>query len=266
MGLFVWLCLYTLSFSCCVVGNDAGLEAGQSAEYLGRGYSSDHGSNTRTVVREVTLTRSGPNPLQGGIRRNPGAPEHHLSRKLEEDDMIYTLPDDPDDQPMEERDEHRNSMEQAYLSRQSSKHQHSLQTLGGSNSVRPRIYHRSNRDYNQRDPQNNVNINDNIQTGDSDTEEDNDANAGDISDIRNRKFDTSKPPRRKSKDKYKTDSITRTKQGYSRKLPNGLIIGVKKGGTRALLEFLRIHPDIRAPGPEPHFFDRNYEKGLDWYR
>ena len=51
-----------------------------------------------------------------------------------------------------------------------------------------------------------------------------------------------------------------------KKLPNAIIIGVKKGGTRALLEFLRIHPDIRAPGPEPHFFDRNYHLGLEWYR
>jgi len=51
-----------------------------------------------------------------------------------------------------------------------------------------------------------------------------------------------------------------------RRLPQAIIIGVKKGGTRALLEFLRIHPDVRAPGPEVHFFDRNYERGLDWYR
>lgn len=52
----------------------------------------------------------------------------------------------------------------------------------------------------------------------------------------------------------------------SKTLPQALIIGVKKGGTRALLEFLRVHPDIRAVGAEPHFFDRNHEKGLEWYR
>ncbi|XP_053468268.1 heparan sulfate glucosamine 3-O-sulfotransferase 3B1a [Ictalurus furcatus] len=52
----------------------------------------------------------------------------------------------------------------------------------------------------------------------------------------------------------------------TKKLPQAIIIGVKKGGTRALLEFLRVHPDIRAVGAEPHFFDRNYDKGLDWYR
>uniref|UniRef100_A0A8C6SCL3 Sulfotransferase n=1 Tax=Neogobius melanostomus TaxID=47308 RepID=A0A8C6SCL3_9GOBI len=52
----------------------------------------------------------------------------------------------------------------------------------------------------------------------------------------------------------------------SKKLPQALIVGVKKGGTRALLEFLRVHPDIRALGVEPHFFDRNYGNGLEWYR
>lgn len=52
----------------------------------------------------------------------------------------------------------------------------------------------------------------------------------------------------------------------TQKLPDAIIIGVKKGGTRALLEFLRAHPDVKAPGPEIHFFDRNYDRGIDWYR
>ncbi|NXI76170.1 HS3S4 sulfotransferase, partial [Rhipidura dahli] len=51
-----------------------------------------------------------------------------------------------------------------------------------------------------------------------------------------------------------------------KRLPQALVIGVKKGGTRALLEAIRAHPDVRAVGTEPHFFDRNYEKGLEWYR
>ena len=50
------------------------------------------------------------------------------------------------------------------------------------------------------------------------------------------------------------------------RLPEAIIIGVKKAGTRALLEYLRMHPMVVAPGPEPHFFDKNYERGLDWYR
>ena len=52
----------------------------------------------------------------------------------------------------------------------------------------------------------------------------------------------------------------------SKHLPQAIIIGVKKAGTRALLEYLRMHPNVKAPGPEPHFFDKNYEKGLKWYR
>ncbi|KAF5896798.1 heparan sulfate glucosamine 3-O-sulfotransferase 3B1-like, partial [Clarias magur] len=52
----------------------------------------------------------------------------------------------------------------------------------------------------------------------------------------------------------------------SKRLPHAIIVGVKKGGTRALLEFLRVHPDVRAAGAEPHFFDRFYDNGLEWYR
>ncbi|XP_069004872.1 heparan sulfate glucosamine 3-O-sulfotransferase 4 [Embiotoca jacksoni] len=66
-----------------------------------------------------------------------------------------------------------------------------------------------------------------------------------------------------------TDSELRvncTSDYGEKKLPQAIIIGVKKGGTRALLEALRVHPDVRAVGNEPHFFDRNYERGLDWYR
>ena len=60
--------------------------------------------------------------------------------------------------------------------------------------------------------------------------------------------------------------IPRVRQNGARQLPQAIIIGVKKGGTRALLEFIRVHPDVRAPGPESHFFDRHYERGLEWYR
>lgn len=56
--------------------------------------------------------------------------------------------------------------------------------------------------------------------------------------------------------------------GNRKRLPNAIIIGVKKGGTRALLEILKIHPSIRACSNEVHFFDRdeNYQQGLEWYR
>lgn len=51
-----------------------------------------------------------------------------------------------------------------------------------------------------------------------------------------------------------------------KKLPNVLIIGVKKSGTKVLVEFLKIHPDVSAPANEIHYFSRNFHKGLDWYR
>ncbi|XP_063748615.1 heparan sulfate glucosamine 3-O-sulfotransferase 6 [Eleginops maclovinus] len=63
-----------------------------------------------------------------------------------------------------------------------------------------------------------------------------------------------------------SDNISIANSFGTKKFPQAIIIGVKKGGTRALLEFLRIHPDVRAVGSEPHFFDRFYDKGLDWYR
>ena len=68
---------------------------------------------------------------------------------------------------------------------------------------------------------------------------------------------------------HRSYAITSTLDSYqnsSKRLPGALIIGVKKGGTRALLEFLRVHPDVRATGPEVHFFDRNFHFGLEWYR
>ncbi|CAL8285722.1 unnamed protein product [Boreogadus saida] len=65
---------------------------------------------------------------------------------------------------------------------------------------------------------------------------------------------------------YTLNNLTVSQKYGNKKLPNALIVGVKKGGTRAVLEFIRIHPDVRALGTEPHFFDRHYDRGLDWYR
>uniref|UniRef100_A0A914NP18 Sulfotransferase domain-containing protein n=1 Tax=Meloidogyne incognita TaxID=6306 RepID=A0A914NP18_MELIC len=46
-----------------------------------------------------------------------------------------------------------------------------------------------------------------------------------------------------------------------------LIIGVRKGGTRALLDALALHPKIKIARHEVHFFDKekNFRRGLDWY-
>ncbi|XP_033861263.1 heparan sulfate glucosamine 3-O-sulfotransferase 5 [Acipenser ruthenus] len=51
-------------------------------------------------------------------------------------------------------------------------------------------------------------------------------------------------------------------------LPQAIIIGVRKGGTRALLEMLNLHPAVVKASQEVHFFDNdpNYAKGIEWYK
>lgn len=51
------------------------------------------------------------------------------------------------------------------------------------------------------------------------------------------------------------------------RLPDFLIIGAKKAGTTAIGRYLEAHPEVfMTPRMEVHFFDKNYDKGLDWYR
>lgn len=54
----------------------------------------------------------------------------------------------------------------------------------------------------------------------------------------------------------------------TRLLPDIIVIGVRKGGTRALIEMLRLHGAVVSARNEIHFFDRdtNYRLGPDWYR
>lgn len=58
------------------------------------------------------------------------------------------------------------------------------------------------------------------------------------------------------------------KNFWKKRLPSALVIGIRKGGTRAILDFLGRHPSVRACPREVHFFDRQetYSLGLDWYR
>ncbi|KAM9457225.1 heparan sulfate glucosamine 3-O-sulfotransferase 1 [Clarias gariepinus] len=53
----------------------------------------------------------------------------------------------------------------------------------------------------------------------------------------------------------------------TRHLPDIIIIGVRKGGTRALLEMLSLHDTIATAQSEVHFFDSDahYQQGLEWY-
>jgi len=50
-----------------------------------------------------------------------------------------------------------------------------------------------------------------------------------------------------------------------KKLPQAVVIGVRKGGTRALLEFINMNSRIRRAKSETHYYDNHHEKGLGWY-
>ena len=54
----------------------------------------------------------------------------------------------------------------------------------------------------------------------------------------------------------------------NRRLPQCIIFGVRKAGTRALLQYLNIHPDIVITCDEMHFFERDekYNLTLEYYR
>ncbi|MDX1539879.1 MAG: sulfotransferase [Geminicoccaceae bacterium] len=51
-------------------------------------------------------------------------------------------------------------------------------------------------------------------------------------------------------------------------LPNFLGIGAQRCGTTLLNAILETHPEIYVPTrrKEIHFFDRHFDRGLDWYR
>ncbi|KAK9518346.1 hypothetical protein VZT92_023655 [Zoarces viviparus] len=64
-----------------------------------------------------------------------------------------------------------------------------------------------------------------------------------------------------------TDNATSHPNGTLQQLPQILIIGVRKGGTRALIEMLSLHSAVAAAQNEVHFFDweSHFQKGLPWY-
>jgi hypothetical protein len=51
------------------------------------------------------------------------------------------------------------------------------------------------------------------------------------------------------------------------RLPDFLVIGAMRSGTSSLARYLRAHPSIcLATQKEVHFFDRNFDQGIEWYR
>jgi len=49
-------------------------------------------------------------------------------------------------------------------------------------------------------------------------------------------------------------------------VPNFLFIGADRCGSKSLHNIFRQHPDTYVPAiADPYFFDKNYDRGLDWY-
>ncbi len=58
----------------------------------------------------------------------------------------------------------------------------------------------------------------------------------------------------------------RNTTGWSGSLPNFIVIGTQKGGTTELYDRLVQHPNIASAfAKEVHFFDANFDKGVEWY-
>ena len=52
----------------------------------------------------------------------------------------------------------------------------------------------------------------------------------------------------------------------SRTLPNFLYIGCDRCGSKSLHRIFQQHPDCFIPSiADPYFFDKNYDRGLNWY-
>jgi hypothetical protein len=52
-----------------------------------------------------------------------------------------------------------------------------------------------------------------------------------------------------------------------RRLPDFIVAGAQKAGTTSLYHYLEQHPDMTPPIEKKlAFFDKNYERGMQWYR
>jgi hypothetical protein len=57
-----------------------------------------------------------------------------------------------------------------------------------------------------------------------------------------------------------------TMQKHGPRMPDFLVIGAMKAGTTSLNAYLSVHPQITIPSiKETHFFNRYWERGVDWY-
>ncbi len=60
--------------------------------------------------------------------------------------------------------------------------------------------------------------------------------------------------------------MSKSVQANSRLRPTFLFIGADRCGSKSLHHIFRQHPDCFVPAiADPYYFDRNYERGMDWY-
>jgi hypothetical protein len=73
--------------------------------------------------------------------------------------------------------------------------------------------------------------------------------------------------KRKIKKAYTVRRVGRLGTAPLRTLPDFIIIGTQKGGTTFFNQLLAQHPHVkRAFLKEVHYFDLNFDKGINWYR
>lgn len=71
----------------------------------------------------------------------------------------------------------------------------------------------------------------------------------------------------RNKSAKKSKALDDKSQASEGALPDFLIIGAQKSGTTVLYRMLGPHPYVkRASQKEVHYFDHNFNKGLEWYR
>jgi hypothetical protein len=66
---------------------------------------------------------------------------------------------------------------------------------------------------------------------------------------------------------HQLNKLFYTTTGFAHTLPDFLIIGAARSGTTSLYEYLIQHPSIiRGIGKEVYFFDKEFQKGVNWYK
>ena len=80
------------------------------------------------------------------------------------------------------------------------------------------------------------------------------------------RFRTTDPIDRRAAEEERDPPRQRIETAHLRQYPDFIIIGTQRGGTTSLYRYLTAHPEIgQASRKEVHFFDRYFDRGLDWY-